>query len=93
MTYLLLLIPVALIVASCFELYRFTRVTVAYTDNIGQLRGYAFDYVHRANEQWLDIQEWEQYVAAKKNMPIVKIVKIKIDTSWKLRRALNTGNS
>ncbi len=55
MTYILLLIPVALIVASCFELYRFTRVTVAYTDNIGQLRGYAFDYVHRANEQWLDI--------------------------------------
>lgn len=87
MMYIGVLITVVVIVVSYFKLYRLTNVTVAYQDSTGQVRGYAFDYAGHWNEDWLDISSWERYVAEKKNMPMVKIVKIKVNTKWKLRRA------
>ena len=85
--YLLFLIPVVLLVASCFELYRLTHVNVAYKDNLGQLRGYSFYYRYPWADSWMNIQEWEDKVAEIKKMPAVRIISIKVKSKWRIRRA------
>lgn len=84
--YLWFIVPVVLLTISFFELYRLSHVTVAYKDSIGQLKGYSFYYMHHWNDRWLNIQEWENRLAEVKNMPTVKIISIKINTKWRIRR-------
>jgi hypothetical protein len=83
----ILLIPVVIIVASYFEIYRLKHITVAYKDEFGHVRGYAFYYAYPLKESWMNISEFEKYVAAKRKLSEVKIEQIKIRTKWKLRRA------
>ena len=83
----ILLIPVVIIVASYFEIYRLKHITVAYKDEFGSVRGYAFYYAYPLKESWMNISEFEKYVAAKRKLSEVKIEQIKIRTKWKLRRA------
>ena len=83
----LIAIPILAIAASYFEIYKIKTITVAYEDQFGSMRGYKFDYAYPAKENWMDIQSFEQYVAAKKNLPQVKITKMQVKTRWRLRRA------
>lgn len=83
----LIIIALLIVVASFFELYKVKNITVAYQDHFGRIRGYKFDYAYPVKENWMDIQSFEQYVAAKKNLPQVKITKMQVKTRWRLRRA------
>jgi hypothetical protein len=83
----LIAIPILAIAASYFEIYKVKTITVAYPDQFGRVRGYKFDFAYPAKENWMDISEFEKYVAAKKNLPEVKIIKMQVKTQWKLRRA------
>ncbi|WP_019554048.1 hypothetical protein [Propionispira raffinosivorans] len=82
----IVLIPLVIIAASYFEIYRLKHITVAYKDDFGCVRGYAFDYAYPLQEKWMNISEFEKYVAAKKKLPEVKIERIKVKTEWKVRR-------
>jgi hypothetical protein len=82
----LVLIPFVIIIASYFEVYRLKHITVAYKDDFGRIRGYAFDYAYPLQENWMNISEFEKYVAAKKQLSKVKIEQIKVKTEWKVRR-------
>ena len=82
----IVVIPIAIIVASYFEIYRLKHITVAYKDEFGRIRGYAFYYAYPLKESWMNISEFEKYVAAKKKLSEVKIEQIKVKTAWKLRR-------
>ena len=86
----IVLIPVVIIVASYFEIYSLKHITVAYKDEFGQVRGYAFYYAYPLKESWMNIAEFEKYVAAKKKLTEVKIEQIKVKTEWKLRRSQDT---
>lgn len=83
----LMAIPILAIAASYFEIYKVKTITVAYKDQFGNIRGYKFDYAYPAKENWMDISAFEKYVAAKKNLPEVRITRIQVKTRWKLRRA------
>ncbi|WP_019555369.1 hypothetical protein [Propionispira raffinosivorans] len=80
-------IPVVIIVASYFEVYKLKHITVAYKDNFGQVRGYAFYYAYPLKESWMNISEFEKYVATKKKLSEVKIEQIKVKSEWRLRRS------
>ncbi len=78
---------IILIAVSYFEVYKVKHITVAYLDPFGQMRGYAFDYAYRIEENWLNIKTFEQYIAKKKKLQQVRIMQLQVKTKWKLRRA------
>lgn len=78
---------IILIAISYFEVYKVKHITIAYQDAFGRVKGYAFEYAYRAKENWMDIQSFEKYVAEKKNLQQVKIMKMQVKTKWKLRKA------
>lgn len=80
-------VGIILIAVSYFEVYKVKHITIAYQDTFGRVKGYAFEYAYRAKENWMDIQSFEKYVAKKKNLQQVKIMKMQVKTKWKLRKA------
>ena len=82
----LIAIPLLIIVASYFEIYKVKHITVTYQDDFGRVKAYAFDYAYPMKENWMDIQSFENYIADRKNLPQVKIMQMKVKTEWKLRR-------
>lgn len=82
----LIIIVLLVIAASYFEIYRIKHITVAYQDDFGRIKGYAFDYAYPMRESWMDIQSFEKYVAERKHLPQVKIMRMQVKTEWKLRR-------
>ena len=80
-------VGIILIAVSYFEVYKVKHITIAYQDTFGRVKGYAFEYAYRAKENWMDIQSFEKYVAEKKNLQQVKIMKMQVKTKWKLRKA------
>ena len=80
-------VGIILIAVSYFEVYKVKHITVAYKDQFGQMKGFRIDYAYRAKENWMDISEFEKYVAEKKNLQQVKIMKMQVKTKWKLRKA------
>lgn len=82
-----LILIVIIVASSYFEIYRLKHITVAYKDEVGQVRGYKFDYADHWKERWLDIGLFERYVADKKKMPAVKITGIMVKSEWKIRRS------
>jgi len=82
----LIAISLMIIVTSYFEIYKVKHITVAYQDDFGRVKGYAFDYAYPAKENWMDISKFEKYVAEKKQLSQVKIMQLQVKTEWKLRR-------
>ncbi|MGL5270315.1 MAG: hypothetical protein ACRC7I_07220 [Selenomonadaceae bacterium] len=85
--YIIAAAGIILIAVSYFEVYKVKHITVAYKDQFGQMKGFRIDYAYRAKENWMDISEFEKYVAEKKNLLEVKIIKMQVKTQWKLRKA------
>lgn len=83
----LIAIPLLIIVASYFEIYKVKHITVTYQDDFGRVKAYAFNFAYPAKETWMDISKFEKYVAEKKKMQQVKITQLQVKTQWKLRRA------
>jgi len=83
----IIIIPLTIIAASYFEIYKVKHITVAYEDGFGRVRGYEFNYAYPAKENWMDISKFEKYVAEKKKLPQVKITMMQVKTRWRLRRA------
>jgi len=80
-------VGIILIAVSYLEIYKVKHITVAYKDQFGRIKGYKIDYAYPAKENWMDISEFEKYVAKKKNLLEVKIIKMQVKTQWKLRKA------